>query len=164
MLQTLSHLQHVSNIQPSSVQEPVISLSNILRYSLYDSSVETISLKREVEVLKDYISLLNQNQEKICVKLEVTVQNSAREIPPSLLMKFFTLWKEEILPGREGLVKLNIDTTEKEVRMMVPIYSSMHSFEKSLQEIIVHYKSKLFSIHYLFEGKQGILIINNTKL
>jgi hypothetical protein len=161
MLQTLAHLQHVSNIQPSGVQGPVISLSNILRYSLYESSVETISLKREVEVLNDYISLLNQNQGKACVKLEVSVQKSASEIPPNLLVKFFTLWKEEILPDQEGVVKVKIVTGEKEVRMMVPIYFALHGFEKSLQEIIDHYKSRLFNIHYTLDGKQGLLIIRN---
>jgi two-component system, LytTR family, sensor kinase len=163
MLQTLSHLQRVSNIQPSSVQEPVISLSNILRYSLYESSVETIPLKREIEVLNDYISLLNQNQKKICLKLEDSVQNPAREIPPNLLVKFFTLWKEEMLPDQEALIKVKIETPEKEVRMMVPIYSALHGFEKSLQETINHYKSRLFSIHYTLEGKQGILIIRNKQ-
>jgi LytS/YehU family sensor histidine kinase len=66
----------------------VLKLSDFLRYVLYDTSSETISLEKEVEIIKTYVSLQKErvNPEIIQVMLSVEGDFSHATISPLLLL------------------------------------------------------------------------------
>lgn len=56
---TLIQMKAKAAESPESIQEYVLMLSNLLRYKLYESSSSKVSLKKELDVVKDQINLSN---------------------------------------------------------------------------------------------------------
>lgn len=57
-IDTLNTLETKAIKSPNSIQDEIIELSNILRYSLYESDSSTTLLSKEIEVLNQYLNLM----------------------------------------------------------------------------------------------------------
>lgn len=77
-------------IDVPEASESIIKLSDLLRFSLYESSFGSISLQREVSFLSDYISLeqMRHKDEQVNINFDFENENSALKIKPLLLVFF----------------------------------------------------------------------------
>ena len=57
LFNTLNNLYALSLNHSTQVPEIILGLSNILRYILYEGNTEEVLLKRDIEILEDYIAL-----------------------------------------------------------------------------------------------------------
>jgi LytS/YehU family sensor histidine kinase len=65
----------------------LLQFSELLRYQLYDCSVEKIGLEKEINYIKNYIAFQQlRNDEKLVVKLEIENIENGLEIAPLLLV------------------------------------------------------------------------------
>lgn len=65
----------------------LLQFSELLRYQLYDCSVEKINLEREINYIKEYIAFQQlRKEENLIVKLEIENIESGLEIVPLLLI------------------------------------------------------------------------------
>ena len=55
----LSEMELKAEQNPKSIEYEVLMLSNLLRYKLYESSAPTVSLNKELDIVKDQINLHN---------------------------------------------------------------------------------------------------------
>jgi two-component system LytT family sensor kinase len=87
LFNTLNNIYSLSQYQPQLVSESVLRLSKILRYLLYETSHEFITIDKEIKILTDYIDLekLRYN-ESVSIDFNSEIDNVSEMIPPLLLI------------------------------------------------------------------------------
>ena len=71
---------------PSRAREAVTALSNILRSSMSSDQHETISLEREMNIVKDYLALeLIRFEDRLNVVYEIDEETLDHQVPPMML-------------------------------------------------------------------------------
>ncbi|WP_143960282.1 sensor histidine kinase [Litoribacter populi] len=69
--------------------EAVLKMSDLLRFSLYESEEDSIPLSREIQFLEDYIHLERiRHHEHVTIDFEVKVEDQESPIAPLLLITF----------------------------------------------------------------------------
>lgn len=88
LFNTLNNLYGLSLEKSDKVPELILKLSDILSYSLYESSVEKISLYKELKLIEDFISIEKERYEgrmQIAVDIDESIDHTV-EIAPLLLI------------------------------------------------------------------------------
>ncbi|PSK92749.1 sensor histidine kinase [Taibaiella chishuiensis] len=90
MFNVLNNINALARLKSDELEPTIIKLSSLMRYMLYDTNVEKVSLSSEVAYLRSYIDLQLQRfgtKVKVQVILEEEGLN-AYEIEPMLLVPF----------------------------------------------------------------------------
>lgn len=87
LFNTLNNISALINIDAENAQDCISWLSDLLRYAMYDTSKQYVPLNKEVEFMKDYISLMKLRcNSKTTVKSEFDVETGTIQIAPLLLI------------------------------------------------------------------------------
>ena len=117
-MNTLNNIHALIDIDPEYAKNAVIELSKMMRYVLYDSGRERISLNRDIQFLKNYIELMRIRYTD-AVDIRVTCPDDLPEqlsIPPLLLIVFVeNAFKHGISYNRPSFIHLEIDCRDNTV-------------------------------------------------
>ena len=89
-MNTLNNIHALIDIDTEYAKSAVIELSKMMRYVLYESGSETISLKKDIQFIENYIELMRIRYDSsidICLDCPATIPNKVA-IPPLLLIVF----------------------------------------------------------------------------
>lgn len=89
-MNTLNNIHALIDIDTEYAKSAVIELSKMIRYVLYESGSETISLKKDIQFIENYIELMRIRYDSsidICLDYPATIPNKVA-IPPLLLIVF----------------------------------------------------------------------------
>ena len=87
LFNTLNNISSLTQIDPDKAQESIGQLSDILRYSLYDSEQEKVPLASEVEFMDNYIDLMALRcNELTTVEKDLEVPQTHVEVAPMLFI------------------------------------------------------------------------------
>lgn len=89
-MNTLNNIHALIDIDTEYAKSAVIELSKMMRYVLYESGSETISLKKDIQFIENYIKLMRIRYDSsidICLDYPATIPNKVA-IPPLLLIVF----------------------------------------------------------------------------
>lgn len=89
-MNTLNNIHALIDIDTEYAKSAVIELSKMMRYVLYESGSETISLKKDIQFIENYIELMRIRYDSsidICLDYPATIPNKVA-IPPLLLIAF----------------------------------------------------------------------------
>ena len=117
-MNTLNNIHALIDIDAESAKNAVIELSKMMRYVLYDSGSERISLNRDIQFLKNYIELMRiRYTDAVDIRMEYP-QNLPEtvSIPPLLLIVFVeNAFKHGVSYNRPSFIHLKIDCSEEAV-------------------------------------------------
>jgi two-component system, LytTR family, sensor kinase len=87
LFNTLNNIYSLSQYQPRLVSESVLRLSKILRYLLYETGNEFITIDKEIKILSDYIDLekLRYN-ETVTIQFDYEIEDFSEAMPPLMLL------------------------------------------------------------------------------
>lgn len=89
-MNTLNNIHALIDIDTEYAKSAVIELSKMMRYVLYESGSETISLKKDIQFIENYIELMRIRYDSsidICLDYPATIPNKVA-ISPLLLIVF----------------------------------------------------------------------------
>lgn len=89
-MNTLNNIHALIDIDTEYAKSAVIELSKMMRYVLYESGSETISLKKDIQFIENYIELMRIRYDSsidICLDYPATIPNKVA-IPPLQLIVF----------------------------------------------------------------------------
>ncbi|MDE6217468.1 MAG: histidine kinase, partial [Muribaculaceae bacterium] len=88
----LNNIHGMIEINPVQAQEMVLEMSHLMRYMLYDSSQQVISLSSEIDFLENYIHIMRQRfpTEKVRISTDFPSIQKCKgvRIPPLLFLVF----------------------------------------------------------------------------
>ncbi|WP_103068181.1 sensor histidine kinase [Aquimarina sediminis] len=89
LFNTLNNLYGLSVVNSDKLPGLMLKLSDLLRYSLYDTKEQKVPLKKEIQYIQNYVSLEKiRLEDKTDIKLEVSGEFSNLYIAPMLLIVF----------------------------------------------------------------------------
>jgi two-component system, LytTR family, sensor kinase len=87
LFNTLNNIYSLSQHRPQLVSESVLRLSKILRYLLYETGNEFITIEKEIKTLTDYIDLEKlRYSETVSIDFKYDIDEFSEMIPPLLLI------------------------------------------------------------------------------
>ncbi|MFK5856208.1 MAG: histidine kinase [Bacteroidota bacterium] len=99
---TLNNLYGLVGTDTKKAQELILKLSDIMRYSIYEGEKEVVTLKAEIDYLKNYIELHKMRYHKqIDVKFEAEIEDDYKVMP----LLFIILLENAFKHGIENLSK-----------------------------------------------------------
>jgi len=117
LFNTLNNIDALIRKDPAKASEMLIKLSQEMRYMLYDSNTERISLNSEVEFIKDYISMQQsriKNPDSIELNLRGNFNNA--ELPPMLFIPFIeNAFKHCHKQDEEKSIVINLSRNDNEI-------------------------------------------------
>ncbi len=86
-MNTLNNIHALVEIDTEKAQDAIDRLSTLMRYLLYDSAQNKIELKKEIEFLKSFISLMQlRHSDEVEVTVVIPEQMPEAKIPPMLFI------------------------------------------------------------------------------
>jgi sensor histidine kinase YesM len=86
-MNTLNNIHSLIEMDSAKAQDAVERLSTLMRYLLYDSAQNTIELKKEIEFIYSFISLMQlRHSDEVDVKTIIPEQIPEAQIPPMLFI------------------------------------------------------------------------------
>jgi two-component system, LytTR family, sensor kinase len=111
----LTNMVSLARLQSNLLEPSLIRLSELLRYQLYESNEEKISIGREIEQIENYVSL-QQLRFGEDVNIELHIQNDYPEgmIEPMLLIPFIeNAFKHGIGMVKDPFIKISLIVKEQ---------------------------------------------------
>ena len=133
-MNTLNNIHALIDIDSEEAKTSIISLSKLMRHILYESEVDRIPLKKELEFLSNYISLMKLRfSEKVKVELTMPSTIPEKKIPPLLFISFLeNAFKHGISYNADSFI--NIDIKVDNDKLMFSIINSNHKKDSPEKE------------------------------
>ena len=88
-MNTLNNIHALVDIDPAKAQETILELSKMMRFILYEGDKNGVSLSRELEFIRTYITLMRlRYTDKVTINLDLPTEVPERTIPPLMLISF----------------------------------------------------------------------------
>lgn len=131
-MNTLNNIHALIDIDTESAKNAVIELSKMMRYVLYESGREIISLNRDIQFLKNYIELMRIRYTD-AVNISVESPGNLPEqlsIPPLLLIVFVeNAFKHGVSYNHPSFIRLKIEYADGQVTSTLT--NSRHAAQSS---------------------------------
>ena len=88
LVNTLNNIYSLVMVEDSRSPDAILSLSNLLNYVLYEASLPTVTLEKEITFLQDFVALekiRNSSKVKVTMKVEGEMEG---DIAPLILIAF----------------------------------------------------------------------------
>jgi LytS/YehU family sensor histidine kinase len=122
LFNTLNNLYALTLDQSPKSSQAVLGLSEILRYMLYECNANQVLLKRDIEILKSYISLEKLRYDRnLDLNIDITGEINDHKIAPLLIMPLvenaFKHGASEMMEGAWISIVLEIDGQHLKVKV-----------------------------------------------
>lgn len=122
LFNTLNNLYSLTLSQSPQSPAVVMGLSEILRYMLYEASHDVVLLKRDIEILENYITLEKiRYQDRLQLQFSINGLEANQEIVPLLLLPLVENAFKHGVSEKVGEAWINIDLKVKDSRLKFKI-------------------------------------------
>jgi sensor histidine kinase YesM len=131
---SLNSIRALVDENPGRARNAVTELSNILRSSMQSDKMETVTLEKELSIVKDYLALENMRfEDRLKVEYEVDEDTLDQPVPPMMLQ---TLVENAIKHGiskqmRGGVVRVISDFRDNYHELVVQNTGYLNGYQNS---------------------------------
>lgn len=118
---TLNNMYGLSVENSPKVPEIILKLSELLRYSLYESSEDSVLLKNEIKFIKNYIQLQQLRISNLRLEEEYSIDNEQYMIAPHILIIFIeNAFKHGVDSGIDNpYIKISLNASKSNLTFVV---------------------------------------------
>lgn len=136
LFNTLNNLFGMARQRHEATANGIAGLSHLMRYMIYESNVDRISLEKEIEQIKRLAALQKlrfSEEDDIRIDFTVTGDPARAEIPPMLFIPFVeNAFKHGISLQAPSFIKINLAVLEDSLRFSV--VNSVHPDRREKEE------------------------------
>lgn len=121
-MNTLNNIHALIDIDQEAAKSAVIDLSKMMRYVLYDSEKETVSLSNDIQFLKNYIELMRiRYSDKVEISIDYPHELPEKvTIPPLLLIVFVeNAFKHGVSYNRHSFIHISIFYADNQLTTLI---------------------------------------------
>lgn len=126
-MNTLNNIHALIDIDSESAKDTVIELSKMMRYVLYDSEQDSISLDKEIQFLQHYIQLMRlRYSDSVEIVVDVPEQSPSQvKIPPLIFIVFVeNAFKHGISYNNRSYIHISIEVSADSDRVRYCVSNS----------------------------------------
>ncbi|SDR96000.1 Histidine kinase [Polaribacter sp. KT25b] len=114
---SLNNIYALVDLSPEQAKKSVHSLSKLMRYMLYETNVELISLTKEIDFMKKYIDLMKLRvSDKTVINYNFPTEESGIKIAPLLFISLIeNAFKHGVSASKESTIDIVITCKDKTV-------------------------------------------------
>ncbi len=163
-MNTLNNIHAMVDIDVESAKDAIIRLSTLMRYLLYDTAQGHTSLKKELDFIESYITLMKLRfSKKIVITVELPDKVPDIQIPPMLFISFLeNAFKHGVSYQAESFVYFKLSLIDQEINCVIrnSKHGSKENLEKNYSGIGLTNIRK--SLELLFKNDYTLTIHENT--
>lgn len=106
---------------PYKAQKLILKLSDLMRYSIYESDKEWVTLKDEIDYLENYVELHKMRYRKhVIVDFSINIDDNKKVAPLLFIILLENAFKHGVEKLTENaMVKINISSTVNEIKLYI---------------------------------------------
>jgi two-component sensor histidine kinase len=114
---SLNNIYALVDISPDQAKNSIHSLSKLMRYMLYETNLEVVSLSKEIDFMKKYIDLMKLRvSDKTDVKYYFPSKETGIKIAPLLFISLIeNAFKHGVSAHNESLIEINMTYKDQKV-------------------------------------------------
>lgn len=109
--------------QADELAESISQLTNLMRYSIYESRTEYIELHREVDYIENYIKLQKlrfAKDDAVSIRFDAFSKNQGTRISPMLLINFVeNAFKHGVSLKQPSMINITLNSTDNQISFTV---------------------------------------------
>ena len=131
IMNTLNNIHSLIDIDAAYAQDAVIELSKMMRYVLYESGHEAITLEKDIQFMENYIKLMRiRYTEDVDIRFDYPDLPHDVTIPPLLLIVFVeNAFKHGVSYNHPSFIRLKIEYADGQVTSTLT--NSRHTAQSS---------------------------------
>ena len=120
-MNTLNNIHSLVETDSGKAQDAIERLSILMRYLLYDSAQSTIELKKEIEFINSFVSLMQlRHSDEVEVKILIPDQIPVIKIPPMLFISLLeNAFKHGVSYPLKSYIYLEIQIRENSLACII---------------------------------------------
>jgi hypothetical protein len=126
LFNTLNNLHVLTKTNPDKASEIILGLSDVLRYQIYDSRQDKVSLSKDIEIIKQYLDLEKIRRDQLWINLTVHGETAGISVPPLLFINFI-----------DNAIKHSNTRSESSISISFQVISNRLNFEISNSKFAV---------------------------
>lgn len=138
-MNTLNNIHALIDINTETAKDAVIRLSTLMRYLLYDTAQGHTSLKKEMEFIESYITLMQlRYSKKVKISLDIPQQIPDIKIPPMLFISFVeNAFKHGVSYQADSFVDFKLEIADYQLNCFIKNskHKNKEKFDKSYSGI-----------------------------
>lgn len=128
MFNVLNHVNILIRKEPDLASSVLVQYTNILRYQLYNGKKESVSIKQEVEFLKDFIEIESMRwKNTLDVQCTWDVEDESITFPPLLLITFVENAFKHVSRSKTDKGYVHIDLKQKGKVLVLTVENSKYA-------------------------------------
>ena len=114
---SLNNIYSMVDISPEQAKSSIHSLSKLMRYMLYETNMELVSLSKEIDFMKKYIALMKLRvSDKTAVNFNFPSEETGIKIAPLLFISLIeNAFKHGVSASKESKIEINMMCNHKTV-------------------------------------------------
>lgn len=99
----------------STLPEAILSLSDLLRYQIYDTTKEYVSLEKEIEYIRNYLDLENNRRDNLDITIKSTGDYKNVKIAPLLLLPLVenAVKYSQRTDGERSIINISLEVDDR---------------------------------------------------
>ncbi len=156
----LNNICSLARKKSDNTEDAIIQLSRIMRYMLYDSKDEKVSLEKEVEYLQNYIDLQRLRiSDSVVISFTIEGDINGKMVEPMLLIPFVeNAFKHGVSYLDESNIEINLKIDQDVLHFRVENYRVKKIDNPVQQESGIGLKNVLRRLDLLYPGSHIINI------
>ena len=116
-MNTLNNIHALVDIDPEKAKKTIVILSKMMRYLLYDGDRHFIPLRKEIESISHYVSLMKiRFSDDVKISLELPSVPPQAEVPPVLFTTFLeNAFKHGISLRQPSFISISLEVDEENI-------------------------------------------------
>jgi len=164
-MNTLNNIHALIDINTETAKDAVIRLSTLMRYLLYDTAHGQTSLKKELDFIESYITLMQLRfSKKVNIVVDMPENVPDIQIPPMLFISFIeNAFKHGVSYQSESFVMFKLEVIGSQLKCTIK--NSKHKMKESrdLSYSGIGLTNIRKSLSLLFEKDYNLIIQENEK-
>ena len=139
LFNTLNNIYSLARDKSDLAPESILRLSEILRFMLYDTGGEYISIEQELKIISDYLALEKlRYDDSLRVSFKYEIEDMKQPLPPLLLIPLVeNAFKHGVSETRnQPFVDIQLTADQKQLEFVVKNSTEKFSGERSVKENI----------------------------
>jgi len=126
LFNTLNNLYGLSVAESKKLPGLMLKLSDLMRYSLYDTNQHYVALEKEIDYISNYVELerirLSDNTD---IRLQITGDTTEQYIAPLLIILFVENAFKHFSAAKEGTAFIHVTISVKDDRLHLSVKNSV---------------------------------------
>lgn len=117
LFNTLNNISGLIQINPDAAQDSIAKLSDLLRYTLYESNRKYVSVREEIEFMQNYIDLMKLRcGPNTTVETSFHVQDTSMQMVPLLFVSLIeNAFKHGVSSNKPSFVRIRMSNKGREL-------------------------------------------------